>query len=395
MITVIYCTRESNPEHKEHLIKSSGLAKNLEVIEIVNNGESLTHCYNRGLKEAKNNIIVFCHDDLVIETKSWGEKLLKLFKRNPEFGVIGVAGTKYLPQSGRWWENPKKMYGKVAHTHEGKTWLSSYSSDLGKEIEETVIVDGVFFAVDKTKLKKQFNEEVEGFHFYDITFCFENYLEGVKIGVTTVIRINHKSIGMTNEQWEKNRQIFSEKFKETLPVNIKRVLRKNEQLKIMLTVLTFDDNSPKASAVLELANKLNSKHHNVTICANMGGKIPMSAKKSGIQLSPIQQPLGFALGDGKWKINTPNGEMVSQPNTLYKVKNVNFDIIHCFDDEIIDHMNKLYAGTSILNTRFPNGLFVNLEQHPLVSKTIDMSTDINDVKNISIDDIITKYVDTL
>jgi len=62
MITVIYCTRESNPEHKEHLIKSSGLAKNLEVIEIVNNGESLTHCYNRGLKEAKNNIIVFCHD---------------------------------------------------------------------------------------------------------------------------------------------------------------------------------------------------------------------------------------------------------------------------------------------------------------------------------------------
>ena len=58
-------------------------------------------------------------------------------------------------------------------------------------------------------------------------------------------------------------------------------------------------------------------------------------------------------------------------------------------------MNKLYAGTSILNTRFPNGLFVNLEQHPLVSKTIDMSTDINDVKNISIDDIITTYVNTL
>jgi hypothetical protein len=58
-------------------------------------------------------------------------------------------------------------------------------------------------------------------------------------------------------------------------------------------------------------------------------------------------------------------------------------------------MNKLYAGTSILNTRFPNGLFINLEQHQLVSKTIDMSTDINDVKNISIDDVISIYVDSL
>ena len=42
MLTVIYCTRNTNPEHKEHLIKSSGLHKHIEVIEIINNGESLT-----------------------------------------------------------------------------------------------------------------------------------------------------------------------------------------------------------------------------------------------------------------------------------------------------------------------------------------------------------------
>ncbi len=43
MLTVIYCTRQTNPEHKEHLIKSSGLHKHIEVIEIINNGESLTN----------------------------------------------------------------------------------------------------------------------------------------------------------------------------------------------------------------------------------------------------------------------------------------------------------------------------------------------------------------
>jgi hypothetical protein len=65
------------------------------VIEIINNGESLTKCYNRGLEQAKTNIVVFCHDDITIEKKQWGSKLLKQFEKNPTFGIIGVAGSTY------------------------------------------------------------------------------------------------------------------------------------------------------------------------------------------------------------------------------------------------------------------------------------------------------------
>ena len=111
MITIIYCTRESKPEHREHLIKSSGLHKHVEVIEIVNDGESLTKCYNRGLKQAKYDIVVFCHDDITIETKQWGKKLAKLYDNNPEYGILGVAGSKHMAESGMWWEKRKKMYG--------------------------------------------------------------------------------------------------------------------------------------------------------------------------------------------------------------------------------------------------------------------------------------------
>ena len=101
-------------------------------------------------------------------------------------------------------------------SNEGKSWLSEYSADQDRRLESTVVVDGVCFAVHKGRIKKQFDESVEGFHFYDIDFCFQNYLEGVKIGVTTEIRINHMSIGMTNEQWEINRLKFAEKYKENL-----------------------------------------------------------------------------------------------------------------------------------------------------------------------------------
>jgi hypothetical protein len=376
-------------------MKTSGLHKHLEIIEIINNGESLTSAYNRGLKQATNDIVVFCHDDITIETKQWGTKLLKMFERKPQYGILGVAGTKFMPTSGRWWENPKKMYGRVAHTHEGKTWLSSYSADLNQEIEEAVTVDGVFFVVDKTKIKKSFNEEVVGFHFYDVTFCFENHLEGVKIGVTTVVRINHKSIGMTNDEWENNRQQFAEKFKDKLPVTIKKVLRKGEKLKIMITSLAFDDNSPKSKIILELATKLKKNNHDITICSNVNGKLPMLAKQRGISLAPIQQPPGFALGDGKWSMNTPNGQVVSQPNTLYKVKEYNYDIIHTFDDEVIEHMDKLYNGSNLVNTKASNSLFVNTDVNPLVKSTIDISNDINEVQKIDINNIINAYIDVI
>src|SRR5690606_15426421 len=105
--------------------------------------------YNRCLKQAKHDIVVFCHDDLTLETKQWGKKLIKQFDNNPEFGIIGVAGSKYMATTGKWWEDTKTMNGRVKHTHEGKTWLNSYSPHQNNRLEEVVNIDGVWFAVHK------------------------------------------------------------------------------------------------------------------------------------------------------------------------------------------------------------------------------------------------------
>lgn len=380
MITVVYCTRTTNPKHKEHLIKSSGLHKHLEVIEIINNGESLTKSYNRGLKQAKNDIVVFCHDDLDVETKQWGNKLLKQFQKNPEYGIIGVAGSKNMPVSGQWWENRSKMYGRVSHTHEGKSWLSAYSDDLGQNLEPVVIVDGVFFAVDKTKLKKEFNENVEGFHFYDITFCFENFLENVKIGVSTLIRINHKSIGMTNEQWEVNRKNFAETFKDQLPVNVKKSLDKGQKLKIMLSSLSFKSGSDREKIMLETAISLKKIGHEVTIVSLLNGPLDNLAKKNGIKLAHIQEPPSYKLGDGKWMMNTANGPITSVEKTLYKVSDVRFDVIHVFNDDLVSHFKRLYPEIPLVSTSFIDGLFVQATENENSDKTIFMKTDLTEAK---------------
>lgn len=220
MITIGYSTRKHNQTLIDYYKKTCGGNKKFEVIEKVNNGEKgLAEVYNEILNEAQNDIVVFCHDDLEFDTNNWGDKLIKLFNKNPEFGVIGLAGTTDLID-GRWWTLKESMTGIVSHKHEGKKWTNYYSQDQGNKLKEVVVLDGLFFAVNKTKIKNNFDESFKGFHFYEIPFCFENYLNGVKLAVTTQIRVTHMSIGQTNQQWEDNKIKFEEKYNNKLPVRL-------------------------------------------------------------------------------------------------------------------------------------------------------------------------------
>lgn len=350
MLTIVYCTRSSNPGYTEELKKSSGISKYVEVIEIVNNGESLTKCYNRGLKQATNDIVVFLHDDLLFnKTTNWGSKLLKHFEKS-DYGVIGVAGSQHLPESGVWYENRRKMIGQVYHTNGGKTWQNKYSNSFGNDICDAIVVDGLFFAVDKKRIKKDFDETVEGFHYYDVSFCFSNYIEGVKIGVVTDIKINHKSIGITNEEWEKNRLLFVEKYKDKLPVYIKRTFKKGEKIKVLLGCLSFQNLTGSELYTFELAKNLVKQGCDVTVCSTIGDPLAKMARQLGIKLAPLQEPPNFKLGDGKWAINNNVEQTLSKPNTLYKIDDIRFDILHLSHKPVIEHLLRLYPDTEAICT---------------------------------------------
>jgi hypothetical protein len=153
MVTVVYSTRKPNKEFQEYIKKTIGL-KDFEIYEIVNNGEkSLTQCYNEGLDNTKNSIIVFCHDDLLLK-EGWGKKIIKHFQ-NTDYGILGMAGTTDMAETGRWWEDQTKMVGIVSHSSEGRTWENRYSNNFIDEIIETVMLDGLFFVVNKERIKNE------------------------------------------------------------------------------------------------------------------------------------------------------------------------------------------------------------------------------------------------
>jgi hypothetical protein len=220
VVSVVISTRNIDDEYLKHVEKMFSHPKT-EILIYENDGvNSLTEIYNIGLKESKNDIVVFMHDDLILETSNMTPKIVKLFEKHSEYGIIGIAGTDKLT-SGRWWDNRENMFGVVGHIHEGKRHVNHYSKGVFNDVlKDVVVVDGLFFMVRKSLLKKEFNEDFKGFHFYDIPFCVENKFEGVKIGLTTKFGVTHKSVGITNKQWEKNKLLFEALFEKQLPLTI-------------------------------------------------------------------------------------------------------------------------------------------------------------------------------
>jgi hypothetical protein len=220
VVSVVISTRNIDDEYLKHVEKMFSHPKT-EILIYENDGvNSLTEIYNIGLKESKNDIVVFMHDDLILETPNMTPKIVKLFEKHSEYGIIGIAGTDKLT-SGRWWDNRENMFGVVGHIHEGKRHVNHYSKGVFNDVlKDVVVVDGLFFMVRKSLLKKEFNEDFKGFHFYDIPFCVENKFEGVKIGLTTKFGVTHKSVGITNKQWEKNKLLFEALFEKQLPLTI-------------------------------------------------------------------------------------------------------------------------------------------------------------------------------
>jgi GT2 family glycosyltransferase len=218
LVTVVISTRKRDEEYYKQVKKAFSHPKT-QILMYENEGTmSLPEVYNRGLEESENDIIVFMHDDLILQSTNMAHKVMKLFEKNPDYGIIGIAGTTDLV-NGRWWEIRKSMYGKVGHTKDGKTWMNKYNNESFVDtVKDVVCIDGLFFMVNKQKIKEKFDEDFKGFHFYDIPFCVLNYKAGVKIGLTTKFDITHKSIGVTNEQWEANKLQFEEKFKDVLPI---------------------------------------------------------------------------------------------------------------------------------------------------------------------------------
>jgi len=223
-IAVIVSSKKRTEENKdfiEHIKNTCGCDAHVYMVHNPE-GVSLSKIYSDMIinKDIDTDILVFIHDDIEFLKSGWGAEVLRQFNEHKEYGIIGVAGSAQFDENGAWW-NYEKKYGQVLHRSEGKSWLTAFSPLLTKDLQDVVVIDGLFMAVHRGRIAENFSRELSGFDFYDIYFCLANYLsKKCKIGVTTNIRLAHNSIGRLKDSWYKNREIVNEKFGKYFPIDI-------------------------------------------------------------------------------------------------------------------------------------------------------------------------------
>ena len=366
-IVVIFSSHlgdEKNNEFISHIHKTIGVKH--DVVCYTNyNQYSLSEIYNKAINDyhADNIIMLFVHPDLIMETRNWGKVLLNHFNYS-DYGIIGIAGSTFIGNEGVWYSDRSKMCGIVRHCDSISTWVSEYSSAFNG-IKPTINIDGLFMAVDCDKIVHKFNLNYGKFHYYDVVFSVENYNEGINIGVTTSIRVLHKSVGQTNQSWEDNRKKFASEYK--LPMRHVS----EDKLRVLICCQYFKNYTGSEVSNYELSKELVKLGCDVTVISSVvGDPLRKKALANGVRVYSIANVPNYAL---------------DQEGKFHFVKNeMEFDIIHINHKPIGDLILGLYPNT-------PAVMHVRSEVIPVFEEPI-----INPVikRYISIRDSITEYIKT-
>ena len=105
------------------------------------------------------------------------DDLLRIFRRR-RIGLLGAAGCRYLPESCVWWRG-SGVLGRVVHLFDGHEETLELEQPAG-ELECVEAVDGLFMV---TQHDLPWDEEITGFHFYDVSQSTRYVLAGYDVVV--------------------------------------------------------------------------------------------------------------------------------------------------------------------------------------------------------------------
>lgn len=174
-------------------------------ILVQENFDSAAKAYNEGIDRAANDLIVFCHQDILLP-KPWLFQLQcalhQLERRDPEWGVLGT-------------------YGK---SQDGRGWGYVYSSGrdvIGEPLEQPVPVqtlDEIVLIVRKSS-GLRFDESLPHFHLYGTDICLRAAQRGMKSYAISAFCIHntHQTLVLPKEFYECCRHI-KQVWKDSLPI---------------------------------------------------------------------------------------------------------------------------------------------------------------------------------
>ena len=251
MVTVCFASKFPNDVFKQKMEDYFG--NTAEVVNKISNpeenGKYISEVYNEMLDEAKTDIVIFVHGNVeFLDTDIYrmpvADSIEYQFDHNPEYSVIGVG-----PRSQnepdiiiRDYLYYEAFYSKCEE--DGSEQEEIYSGSLEKyslDLYDADLVDGVFLAVKRSRLKAGFDNNNKTFDFYDLDICIGNLLAGSKVGITKAFHLLHyrsRGESVAWERYDRNKIPFLERWGDKLPI---RVYHNKPQIAIFTPCLRIDN----------------------------------------------------------------------------------------------------------------------------------------------------------
>ncbi|MDR2925190.1 MAG: glycosyltransferase family protein [Azoarcus sp.] len=166
----------------------------------IHDARSLAEGYNRGLRRAQCDIVVFSHDDVIFLDSQFAQKIAT---RMDTWDMLGFAGATRLI-SPVWFAAVDSLRGAVCHCsrRESDTLsLSIYGSPEWPVAGGIKVLDGLcLIARHEAATAVEFDSETfDGWHLYDCDFSFAAHLAEYRIGVCCDIPYIHASTSVQGE----------------------------------------------------------------------------------------------------------------------------------------------------------------------------------------------------
>ena len=209
MISIIVCSIDSKllAEFSNSVITTIGVPYEILSIDNLIFEYSIFEAYNYGVSISKFENLVFVHEDVIFHTKDWGKILLNYFNTLPDPGVMGVAGSSYLPISpSDWWVSDSKyLHTNLLSNSKNGTVGQGDLMRNGQQVPTGVFaLDGMFLALRKSVWKEfSFDESLPGFHGYDTDICYQVTKKYRNYFIPGIL-LEHFSKGYPNLIWLRN-----------------------------------------------------------------------------------------------------------------------------------------------------------------------------------------------
>ena len=194
-----------------------------EIIAIENPGTmGISRAYNQGAAKAVYDTLCFLHEDVAFLTEDWGKIIIRELEENNS-SLIGLAGSQYKPAFISGWTTGIEDYDRVNIFQRGNDGVNHhyYSNPQKETMSPVVVVDGVCMFIRKQVFDRfRFNEEISGYHFYDLDLSLRLHNAGLKVLVSFSVDLVHFSMGKFDDSWFREALNFHRSFRKILPRQI-------------------------------------------------------------------------------------------------------------------------------------------------------------------------------